>query len=72
MVNILVELGIEVYFWVDVLGVYVGEKKICLLGLCIWCGCLFYGLVLNVNMDFLLFLCINFCGYVGMEMVKIL
>lgn len=72
MVNILVELGIEAYFRVDALGVYVGEKKICLLGLRIRRGCLFYGLVLNVNMDFLLFLRINFCGYVGMEMVKIL
>lgn len=65
----LVEYGIDVYLWVDVLGVYVGEMKICLLGLCICKGCLFYGLVLNINMDLKFFQCINFCGYVGMEMM---
>lgn len=33
VVNTLAELGIEAHFWADALGVYVGEKKICLLGL---------------------------------------
>ena len=55
----------------DAPGVYVGEKKICSLGLRIRRGCSFHGLALNVNMDLSPFLRINPCGYAGMEMAKI-
>ncbi|MEG1601452.1 lipoyl(octanoyl) transferase LipB, partial [Citrobacter sp.] len=55
----------------DAPGVYVGEKKICSLGLRIRKGCSFHGLALNVDMDLSPFLRINPCGYAGMEMAKV-
>lgn len=55
VVGLFVNYEIMVYLKLDVFGVYVDEKKVCLLGLCICNGCLFYGFVLNVNMDLLLF-----------------
>lgn len=69
IIDMLKDYDIDVYVKVDVLGVYVNDSKVVLLGLWVCCGCLFYGLVLNVNMDLSLFLCINLCGYVGMNMV---
>ena len=71
VVNTLAELGIEAHPRADAPGVYVGEKKICSLGLRIRRGCSFHGLALNVNMDLSPFLRINPCGYAGMEMAKI-
>lgn len=55
VVGLFEKYGVIVYLKFDVFGVYVDEKKVCLLGLRICNGCLFYGLVLNVNMDLLLF-----------------
>ena len=40
-------------------GVYVGERKICSLGLRIRKGCSFHGLALNIAMDLTPFLRIN-------------
>ena len=71
VVNTLAELGIDAHPRADAPGVYVGEKKICSLGLRIRRGCSFHGLALNVNMDLSPFLRINPCGYAGMEMAKI-
>ncbi len=51
VVNTTAELGIEAHPRADAPGVYVGEKKICSLGLRIRRGCSFHGLALNVNMD---------------------
>ncbi len=51
-------------------GVYVGEKKICSLGLRIRKGCSFHGLALNINIDLTPFTFINPCGYAGMIMTK--
>ena len=62
---------IEAHPRADAPGVYVGEKKICSLGLRIRRGCSFHGLALNVNMDLSPFLRINPYGYAGMEMAKI-
>lgn len=55
----------------DAPGVYVAGKKICSLGLRIRHGCSFHGLALNVDMDLTPFLCINPCGYAGMEMTQL-
>ncbi|MFY7393654.1 lipoyl(octanoyl) transferase LipB, partial [Enterobacter cloacae complex sp. IR5424] len=49
---------------------YVGEMKICSLGLRIRKGCSFHGLALNINMDLAPFQRINPCGYAGMEMTQ--
>lgn len=55
----------------DAPGVYVGEQKICSLGLRIKKGRSFHGLALNIDMDLSPFLRINPCGYAGMEMVQL-
>ncbi|EAR07798.1 lipoyl(octanoyl) transferase LipB [Reinekea blandensis] len=55
----------------DAPGVYVGDRKICSLGLRIKKGKSFHGLALNVDMDLEPFQRINPCGYAGMEMTQI-
>ncbi|MFD0966988.1 lipoyl(octanoyl) transferase LipB [Seminibacterium arietis] len=52
-------------------GVYVGDKKICSLGLRIRKGCSFHGLALNIQMDLSPFSIINPCGYAGLEMCQL-
>lgn len=70
VVNTLAEYAIDAHPRSDAPGVYVGEKKICSLGLRIRKGCSFHGLALNVDMDLTPFLRINPCGYAGMEMTQ--
>ena len=70
VVNTLAEYAIDAHPRADAPGVYVGEKKICSLGLRIRKGCSFHGLALNVDMDLTPFLRINPCGYAGMEMTQ--
>ncbi|WP_024551841.1 lipoyl(octanoyl) transferase LipB [Franconibacter helveticus 513] len=71
VVNTLAEMDIEAHPRADAPGVYVGDKKICSLGLRIRKGCSFHGLALNINMDLTPFLRINPCGYAGMEMTQV-
>lgn len=70
VVNTLAEYGIDAHPRADAPGVYVGEMKICSLGLRIRKGCSFHGLALNINMDLMPFQRINPCGYAGMEMTQ--
>ncbi|EQC1422794.1 lipoyl(octanoyl) transferase LipB [Enterobacter hormaechei] len=70
VVNTLAEYGIDTHPRADAPGVYVGEMKICSLGLRIRKGCSFHGLALNINMDLTPFQRINPCGYAGMEMTQ--
>ncbi|MFB4538913.1 lipoyl(octanoyl) transferase LipB [Enterobacter hormaechei subsp. steigerwaltii] len=70
VVNTLAEYGIDAHTRADAPGVYVGEMKICSLGLRIRKGCSFHGLALNINMDLTPFQRINPCGYAGMEMTQ--
>ena len=55
----------------DAPGVYVGQQKICSLGLRIRRGCSFHGLALNIDMDLEPFQRINPCGYAGMQMTQV-
>lgn len=71
VVNTLAHFAIEAHPRADAPGVYVGEKKICSLGLRIRKGCSFHGLALNIAMDLSPFLRINPCGYAGMEMAQV-
>lgn len=71
VINTLAALGIVAAARPDAPGVYVGDKKICSLGLRIRNGCSFHGLALNVDMDLTPFLRINPCGYAGMEMTQV-
>ncbi|MCK2089904.1 lipoyl(octanoyl) transferase LipB [Enterobacter hormaechei] len=70
VVNTLAEYDIDANPRADAPGVYVGEMKICSLGLRIRKGCSFHGLALNINMDLAPFQRINPCGYAGMEMTQ--
>ncbi|MDO2440024.1 lipoyl(octanoyl) transferase LipB [Enterobacter nematophilus] len=70
VVNTMAEYGIDAHPRADAPGVYVGEMKICSLGLRIRKGCSFHGLALNINMDLTPFQRINPCGYAGMEMTQ--
>jgi len=70
VVDTLAEYGIDAHPRADAPGVYVGEMKICSLGLRIRKGCSFHGLALNINMDLSPFLRINPCGYAGLEMTQ--
>lgn len=70
VVNVLDHHNIQAAPKSDAPGVYVGEKKICSLGLRIKKGKSFHGLALNIDMDLAPFLRINPCGYAGMEMVQ--
>ncbi|WP_419963015.1 lipoyl(octanoyl) transferase LipB [Pantoea vagans] len=63
--------GVSARARADAPGVYVGEEKICSLGLRIRKGCSFHGLALNVAMDLSPFLRINPCGYAGMSMTQL-
>lgn len=71
VVNTLAGLGIDAQPRAGAPGVYVGEKKICSLGLRIHKGCSLHGLALNINMDLSPFQRINPCGWPGMEMTQI-
>ncbi|TKI05487.1 lipoyl(octanoyl) transferase LipB [Martelella alba] len=55
----------------DAPGVYVGDDKICSLGLRIRKGCSFHGLALNIAMDLSPFSRINPCGYAGLRMTQV-
>ncbi|RUO21196.1 octanoyltransferase [Aliidiomarina iranensis] len=70
IVALLAERGIKAAPRPDAPGVYIGEEKVCSLGLRIRKGCSFHGLALNVNMDLSPFLRINPCGYAGMVMTQ--
>ncbi|MDZ7279129.1 lipoyl(octanoyl) transferase LipB [Pantoea eucrina] len=67
----LADYAIEARARADAPGVYVGDEKICSLGLRIRKGCSFHGLALNIAMDLAPFLRINPCGYAGMQMTQL-
>lgn len=71
VVDTLAHFHIDAHARADAPGVYVGERKICSLGLRIRKGCAFHGLALNIAMDLSPFLRINPCGYAGMQMTQL-
>ncbi|MCL2893244.1 lipoyl(octanoyl) transferase LipB [Brenneria tiliae] len=71
VVNTLAHFHIAARARADAPGVYVGERKICSLGLRIRRGCSFHGLALNIVMDLSPFQRINPCGYAGMQMTQV-
>ncbi|MDX5627915.1 MULTISPECIES: lipoyl(octanoyl) transferase LipB [unclassified Brenneria] len=71
VVNTLAHFQIAAHARTDAPGVYVGERKICSLGLRIRRGCSFHGLALNIAMDLSPFQRINPCGYAGMQMTQV-
>lgn len=71
VVQTLAHFGVTAHARPDAPGVYVGEQKICSLGLRIRNGRSFHGLALNIAMDLAPFLRINPCGYAGMQMTQL-
>lgn len=71
VINTLAHFKIESRARPDAPGVYVGEQKICSLGLRIRKGGSFHGLALNIEMDLSPFQRINPCGYAGMQMTQV-
>ncbi|RDK87926.1 lipoyl(octanoyl) transferase [Enterobacillus tribolii] len=71
VVQTLAAFGVNARARPDAPGVYVGEQKICSLGLRIRKGCSFHGLALNIAMDLEPFHRINPCGYAGMQMTQL-
>ncbi|MBS6032497.1 MULTISPECIES: lipoyl(octanoyl) transferase LipB [Pantoea] len=71
VITTLAGFGVSARARPDAPGVYVGEQKICSLGLRIRKGCSFHGLALNVAMDLAPFSRINPCGYAGMSMTQL-
>jgi lipoyl(octanoyl) transferase len=71
VIQTLTHFGIDSQARPDAPGVYVGQQKICSLGLRIHKGCSFHGLALNVTMDLEPFQRINPCGYAGMQMTQV-
>ena len=70
IVDVLADYGIAAAARPDAPGVYVGERKICSLGLRIKRGFSYHGLALNLDMDLEPFGRINPCGYQGMQMTQ--
>jgi len=71
VVDLLAKYQIDSSAKADAPGVYVGDKKICSLGLKISRSCSFHGLALNIKMDKEPFLRINPCGYAGLEITQV-
>ncbi|WP_145564158.1 lipoyl(octanoyl) transferase LipB [Yersinia aldovae] len=71
VIQTLAHFGIDSQARPDAPGVYVGQQKICSLGLRIRRGCSFHGLALNIDMDLEPFQRINPCGYAGMQMTQV-
>ena len=55
----------------DAPGVYVGDKKLCSIGLRVSRGYSYHGFALNVDLDLEPFARINPCGFKGLQMTRI-
>lgn len=71
VVSTLASFTINAHVRAEAPGVYVGDDKICSLGLRVRKGYSFHGLALNIDMDLTPFLSINPCGYIGLRMTQV-
>lgn len=71
VVEMLAGLNIQAHPRADAPGVYVGETKICSIGLRVKKGCSYHGLALNVAMDLSPFEQINPCGFNNLTMSQL-
>lgn len=71
VINYLNELGCEAHGRRDAPGVYVGEDKICSIGLRVKSRGSYHGIALNVNMDLEPFKRINPCGMQDLKMTQV-
>ncbi|MBB71893.1 MAG: octanoyltransferase [Legionellales bacterium] len=71
VVEYLAQFDIKAAARCDAPGVYVGNQKVCSLGLRIRRGCSYHGLAFNVNMDLEPFRRINPCGLSNITMTQL-
>lgn len=71
VIGLLDELSIHARADCKAPGVYIGQKKICSVGLRVRKGATFHGLALNVNMDLEPFSRINPCGFAQLKMTQL-
>lgn len=71
VIDMLAAQGIQAQSRSDAPGVYIGEKKICSIGLRVRKGCSYHGLALNITMDLSPFERINPCGFNQLEMTQL-
>lgn len=70
IIDLLSEYQIEAYAKKEAPGVYVGEQKICSIGLRIRRGRAYHGIAFNVAMDLEPFSRINPCGFTSLKMTQ--
>lgn len=70
VIDLLAEYGITAAAKQEAPGVYVGDKKICSIGLRIRKGCSYHGIAFNVALDLEPFSRINPCGFAQLQMVQ--
>ncbi|HEV2321446.1 MAG TPA: lipoyl(octanoyl) transferase LipB [Gammaproteobacteria bacterium] len=71
VIDTLALYGIQARGRRDAPGVYVGEKKICSIGIRVRRGCTYHGIAFNIHTDLEPFSRINPCGYQGLEMTQV-
>lgn len=71
VIDVLADYQIKAFAKRDAPGVYIGNKKICSLGLRVRKGCSYHGLAFNIDMDLEPFSRINPCGYKQLEMTQL-
>lgn len=71
VISLLSDYGIIAQSRCDAPGVYIGDDKICSLGLRVRRGRCYHGLALNVDMDLSPFSGINPCGYENLTMTQL-
>lgn len=71
VIQFLAALDIQAYAKPKAPGIYIGDKKICSIGLRVRHGCAYHGLAFNVKMDLQPFTKINPCGFPGLKMTQL-
>lgn len=71
VIDCLAELGISSEAREDAPGIYVGDAKICSIGLRVRRGRAYHGIAFNIDMDLKPFSFINPCGFSGMKMIQV-
>lgn len=71
VIELLATYDIEAHAKREAPGVYVGDSKICSIGLRIRKGCSYHGIAFNIAMDLEPFNRINPCGFTGLKMTSL-
>lgn len=70
IIDLLAQHNITAHSKREAPGVYVGDNKICSIGLRVRKGCSYHGLAFNIAMDLKPFLGVNPCGFRGLVMTQ--